>query len=75
MLTHEQMPLTDTFGRSIDIIDPEEHAKHWCRAQRREIAAKFQAIREEIHALKVQRRVVEQLEDEIARAQNVEVAQ
>lgn len=67
MRTHEQMPLTDAFGRPIVIIDHSEHAKFWCRAQRREIAAKYQAIREQIHELKLLKREVEQLEDELAR--------
>lgn len=67
MLTHEQMPLTDTFGRPIVIIDREEHAKHWARAERRKIEAAFQRLREEGHALKVRLREVEQLEDELVR--------
>lgn len=69
MLTHEQMPLVDTFGRPIVIIDHETHAMFWAREERKRIAAEFQAIREQIHALKVRKRVVEQLEDELAREQ------
>lgn len=69
MRTHEQMPLVDAFGRSIHIIDHEEHAKHWARAERRKIEAEFQRLREEGHALKVRLREVEQLEDELAREQ------
>jgi len=67
MLTHEQMPLRDEFGRPIEIIDRETHARFWARDERKKIAAEFQAIREQIHALKVRKRVVEQLEDELAR--------
>jgi hypothetical protein len=65
------MPLVDAFGRSIVIIDREEHAKYWCRAKRREISARRAASEEqytqeqrEIDALE---RDVEQLEDELAR--------
>ena len=65
MRTHEQMPLTDTFGRPIVIIDREEHAKHWARAEQRKIADEFQAIRERIHALKVRKRDLDQLRDEL----------
>lgn len=67
MLTHEQMPLTDTFGRPITIIDHATHAKYWCRAKRQEIAARRQSVREELHAINVLEREVEQLEDELAR--------
>lgn len=67
MRTHEQMPLTDAFGRSIVIIDHSEHAKHWCRAKRREIEARRQKVREELHAINVLEHDVEQLEDELAR--------
>lgn len=67
MRTHEQMPLRDTFGRPIVIIDRETHARYWCSDERKKIAAEFQRIREEIHALKLRKREVEQLEDELAR--------
>jgi hypothetical protein len=69
MLTHEQMPLVDEFGRSIVIIDREEHAKHWCRAKRCEIYSRRLRVREELHAINVLEREVEQLEDELAREQ------
>jgi thioesterase domain-containing protein len=65
MRTHEQMPLVDTFGRSIVIVDRAEHAKHWARAERKRIDAEFQKLRESDHALKVRLREVEQLEDEL----------
>jgi hypothetical protein len=64
------MPLRDTFGRAIYIVDRHEHAKHWARAERKRIEAEFQRLREEGHALKVRMREVEQLEDEIARVRS-----
>lgn len=67
MRTHEQMPLVDAFGRSIVIIDREEHARIWCCERRKEYEARMQAVREELHALKLFKRDFEQLEDELAR--------
>lgn len=67
MLTHEQMQLRDEFGRPIVICDREEHAKYWCKAQRREIAAEHVALNAKLDALEARLRDVEQLEDEIAR--------
>jgi hypothetical protein len=58
-------PITDHENRLGSLCS--EHAKRWCRAERRRIEAERQALREQVHALKVREREVVQLEDELKR--------
>lgn len=62
---HEDMPLTDLFGRPIFIVDRRTHERYWLRAQELQLTADLQAVKARIHELKVRKRELEQLKDRL----------
>jgi hypothetical protein len=66
-ITSAQIVLTDANGRDFVIIDPIERARQYAKLEETQIAHELQRIRERREAVRIRRRELRQLKDEISR--------